>query len=114
MTQTAEQIVGAPLSEAEPWLVVVGIGDEGWAGLGPRARAAVERRRSLQNEREAAHAAVADARDALRDAYAELKRFEISLSEKIVVDRRNRARREQADLDELSSRLLQRDSLVRL
>lgn len=32
-----------PRSEPEPWLVVVGIGDDGWAGLGPAARAAVER-----------------------------------------------------------------------
>ncbi|MGI9384264.1 MAG: precorrin-6y C5,15-methyltransferase (decarboxylating) subunit CbiE, partial [Methyloligellaceae bacterium] len=31
-----------PDADAEPWLVVVGIGDDGWAGLGPAARAAIE------------------------------------------------------------------------
>ena len=71
---------------------------------GAYARAAIERRRSLETEQDAARGAVAEAREALRDAYAELKRFEISLSDKILVQRRERARREQAELDEQASR----------
>ena len=71
---------------------------------GAFAQAAVARRKSLEAEHATAREAVAAARDALRDAYAELKRFEISLSEKILAERQDRARREQAALDELAAR----------
>ena len=41
--RTTRSPVAAPCVDTEPWLVVVGIGDDGWVGLGPEARAAVER-----------------------------------------------------------------------
>jgi multidrug resistance efflux pump len=88
----SEQILAAGLPD------VVG-------AYGASANAAIERRRSLVSEQAAAREAVSDAREALRDAYAELKRFEISLSGKILAAQQDRSRREQAVLDEVASRL---------
>lgn len=96
----AEQVLAAGSSE------VLG-------AYGAFACAAIERRKLLEAECGAARDAVAEARDLLRDAYAELKRFEISLSEKVRAAERDRARREQAELDELASRLRPKTSLVR-
>lgn len=71
---------------------------------GAFVQAAIERRKSLETEHQAARGAVENARDALRDAYAELKRFEISLSGKILSEQKDQSRREQASLDELAAR----------
>ena len=72
----------------------------GLAAYGGFARAALDRRAELQALLHTATQATAAARDAVLDAFAELKRFEISLDRRQYLERQDRERREQETLDE--------------
>ncbi len=76
--------------------------DLGSADFGEFAQASLIRRETLAGELSTAADAVEEARNGLLDAFAELKRYEISLDRKDAIARRNRARREQLELDEVS------------
>ena len=76
--------------------------DFGSADYGGFAQASLVRRSSLVRELSEAADAVEEARNGLLDAFAELKRYEISLDRKEALARQNRARRDQLELDEVS------------
>ncbi len=88
------QVVAERLSAAET--------DLGSADYGPFAQASLVRRASLVAELSEAADAVEEARSGLLDAFAELKRYEISLERREVLARQNRARLDQLELDEVS------------
>lgn len=76
--------------------------DLGSADYGPFAQASLVRRASLVAELNEASDAVEAARSGLLDAFAELKRYEVSLERREALARQNRARRDQLELDEVS------------
>lgn len=82
--------------------ISAGESDLGSADYGPFAQAALVRRASLGAELREAVDAVEAARSGLLDAFAELKRYEVSLERREALDQRNRARRDQLELDEVS------------
>jgi len=67
---------------------------------GGYARAQLDRRAELTKEKELASEAVAEARDALLNAFAELKRYEITLERYEQAERQERDKNDQNDLDE--------------
>jgi flagellar export protein FliJ len=67
---------------------------------GGYARAELDRRAELTKEKELASEAVAEARDALLNAFAELKRYEITLERYEQAERRERDKVDQSELDE--------------
>lgn len=76
--------------------------DLGSADYGGFAQASLVRRAGLIGELNEAADAVEEARGGLLDAFAELKRYEISLERKEALARQNRARLDQLELDEVS------------
>ncbi len=76
--------------------------DLGSADYGGFAQATLVRRATLVAELSEAADAVEEARSGLLDAFAELKRYEVSLERKEFLARRNRARLDQLELDEVS------------
>jgi len=76
--------------------------DLGSADYGGFAQASLVRRAGLIGELSEATDAVEEARGGLLDAFAELKRYEISLDRKEALARQSRARRDQLELDEVS------------
>lgn len=74
----------------------------GSADYGGFAQASLVRRASLIGDFNEASDAVEEARSALLDAFAELKRYEVSLERKEVHARQDRARLDQLELDEIS------------
>ncbi|MDH3700671.1 MAG: flagellar export protein FliJ [Alphaproteobacteria bacterium] len=67
---------------------------------GGYARAQLDRRAELTKEKELASGAVAEARDALLSAFAELKRYEITLERYEQAERQERDKNDQNELDE--------------
>lgn len=76
--------------------------DLGSADYGGFAQATLVRRATLVAELSEAADAVEDARGGLLDAFAELKRYEVSLERREMLARQNRARLDQFELDEVS------------
>jgi len=76
--------------------------DLGSADYGGFAQASLVRRASLVAELSEAADAVEEARSGLLDAFAELKRYEVSLERKEMLARQNRARLDRLELDEVS------------
>jgi flagellar protein FliJ len=76
--------------------------DLGSADYGGFAQASLVRRAGLIGELSEAADAVEESRNGLLDAFAELKRYEISLDRKEALARQSRAQRDQLELDEVS------------
>lgn len=76
--------------------------DLGSADYGGFAQASLVRRAGLIGELNEAADAVEEARSGLLDAFAELKRYEVSLERKEALARQGRARLDQLELDEVS------------
>ena len=70
------------------------------SNYGGYARAHLDRRAELTKEKELAGEAVAEARDALLEAFAELKRYEITLERYEQAERRERDKIDQNEIDE--------------
>ncbi len=76
--------------------------DLGSADYGGFTQASLVRRADLIGELNEASDVVEEARNELLEAFAALKRYEISLERKELLQRQSRARQDQLDLDEVS------------
>jgi flagellar export protein FliJ len=94
----AEQVVARRSSE------VIG-------AYGVFARAALDRRAALLGDLSAANSAVEGARDALLAAFAEVKRYEISLKNQENAEKEALDRRQQGEIDESALNLFRRRDL---
>ena len=75
------------------------------------ARAALDRRATLLGDLSAANGAVEGARDALLAAFAEVKRYEISLKNQENAEKEALDRRQQGEIDESALNLFRRRDL---
>lgn len=75
------------------------------------ARAALDRRAALLGDLSAANSAVESARDALLAAFAEVKRYEISLKNQESAEKEALDRRLQGEIDESALNLFRRRNL---
>lgn len=75
---------------------------EGLAAYGSFAREAIAKRGRLNVQRAEAGAAVLEARDRVLDAFAEAKRYEITLERRVLDAEQELAARDRADLEEIA------------
>jgi flagellar protein FliJ len=82
-------------------------------GYGSYAMALVARKSKLAKSLIEAEARIAQARDALAEAFQEAKRYEIAAAKRVLHQRMTEKRLEQADMDELAIEIHQRANRTR-